>query len=125
MGNVILSLNPLLVSKKVLNNASLFVDTYSEMLKGSRGLFLRAKKYGVGVCVDLFPHCVIPQDYIINGLIDAGKHHNSVQVDYNNAVVKNDLNVIKSNHSGTALCNECKYKKNCPNFGTREINPIK
>ena len=116
LGKVSLSLNPLLISKKVLNNSSLFVDTYSEMLKRSERLFLKAQKYGVIISTDLLPYCVIPQSYFDKGLIDTSKYFNAIQVEYNDASIKNDSNVIKNNHTGNSLCDKCKYRNKCPKF---------
>lgn len=127
---VSLSLNPLLISRKVLNNSSLFVDTYSEMLQRSKKLFMQARDYGVIISTDLFPYCVIPPNYLDEELIDASKYNNAVEVEYNDVSVRSNLNVIKDNHTGNTLCEACNCRNKCPKFphsyleyfGAGEIN---
>ena len=131
LNKVSLSLNPLLISRKVLNNSALFVDTYSKMLNNSKELFIKAKEYGVIISTDLLPYCVIPQAFFEKELINASKYNNAVQIEYNDSSVKNNSKVIKNNHTGNELCDKCKYRNICPkfplsyleHFGSSEINP--
>lgn len=132
LGKVSISLNPLLISQKVINNASLFVDTYSEMIRNSQKLFLIARKYNISISTDLLPYCVFPKDFFDEQLFDLSRFTDGIQVEYTDAKVKKDQSVMKGNHTGSKKCELCRYKKACPKFplsyleyfGDREIQPF-
>ncbi len=112
------SLNPLLISEKVIFYKEYFISSYSDMLLKCNNFFEYTQNKGIDISLDLIPFCVMPEDLLYRE-IKKKKHKMSfVEAQYSDT----KSNVLKNNHYDIDECLGCHLKRICPKFPKSYIN---
>lgn len=124
--HVLLSLNPLLISRCVVNRKDMFIDTYRNLLRDSEPMVQHMVSAGWNYSMDLIPFCAFPDADMMS--LCRGQ---SVLLDHYYADPKGNncqINEMKERER----CMKCRYVWNCNGFpesyiryfGKEEMKPI-
>ena len=109
-----ISLNPLLISKCVIQHKEMFIDTYEAMMKKSEPLIRRIINDGRHFQMDLIPYCTFPNEDLIELCHGNTSTHGSYYADPNS---KTTVDALK----GRERCAQCKYINRCAGFPSSYI----
>jgi len=123
--NVLVSLNPLLISESVKENSDIFFDSYTELMKQSENLVAEIACSGWHFSLDLIPFCAFPQKSYVRYSHSTHMPKESRYSDPSSSLIINEM-------SGREKCLQCIFVNSCSGFpssyisyyGDSEINPI-
>lgn len=107
--HIILSLNPLLISKCVIENKDLFIEEYPVILAQSEPLIRRIYADGRELSMSLIPFCAFPNDDLLSLCHGNTILEHSYYADPNNSKIIDEF-------AGREQCKLCKYAKKCNGY---------
>lgn len=122
---IVLSLNPLLISECVKMHKDLFIDTYENMLNQSDRLIRKIQADHMNFSMALIPFCAFPNEELLKLC-----HGNTIIKDsyYTDPVTRKKVDEMK----GREACLKCRYVSRCNGypdsyikyFGSQVMKPI-
>lgn len=107
--HIILSLNPLLISKCVIENKDLFIEEYPAILARSEHLIRRIYADGRELSMSLIPFCAFPNEDLLSLCHGNTVLEHSYYADPNRSIIVDEF-------AGREQCRLCKYAKKCNGY---------
>ena len=107
--HVILSLNPLLISKCVIEHKDLFIEEYPSILTRSEPMIRQVYADGRELSMSLIPFCAFPNDDLLSLC------HGNTILEHSYYADPNSTRIVDE-FAGREQCRQCKYAKKCNGY---------